>query len=96
MLLRVGIPWPCVAAVSFPFPGGDRSAKKIGEKWEGGEREGGGGGEKRNLLLASPLPLLLIFRTLSQFRFLRVSFSSHSLPVSSSLRTFLETPATQA
>ena len=72
------------------------SPKKIGEKWEGGEREGGGGGEKRNPSLAPPLPLLHTFRTLPQFRFPRVSFSSHSLPVSFPLRTFLETPATQA
>ena len=48
----------CVAAVSFPFPGGDRTSKrengrakehawveqKIGEKWGGSEREGEGDG----------------------------------------------------
>ena len=58
----------CIAAVSFPFPGGDRTSKrksgraeehacseqKIGEKLGGGEREGGGGGEKRNHLRSIP------------------------------------------
>ena len=86
MLFRVGI--PCVAAVSFPFPDGDRISERrstpgVRKNWGEvgrGEREGGVGGEKRNPSLASPLPLLLIFRTLSQFPFLRVSFSSHSLP----------------
>ena len=36
------------------------------------------------------LPLLLIFRTPSQFCFLRVSFFSHSLPVSIPSRKVLE------
>ena len=72
----------CVAAVSFPFPGGVRTREQkrgranehawnelnIGEKW-------GGGREKRRFLRSPhPLPLLLIFRTPSQFRSLRVSF----------------------
>ena len=54
----------CVAAVSFPFPGGDQTSepkagerkntpgvsKKLGRSGEGvREREGGGGGEKIHL-----------------------------------------------
>ena len=59
----------CVAAVSFPFPGGDRTSarksgqakehawgeQKIGEKWGGGEREGAG------KALVSPPPSALYF-----------------------------------
>ena len=42
--------------------------QKLGEKWGGVSEKGEGvGRKKRNLLLVSPLPLLLIFRTLSQF-----------------------------
>ena len=64
----------CLAAVSFPFPGGDRTSErkngrakedawgehKIEEKWGGGDGEGGGGGggEKWNRLQAIPNILL--------------------------------------
>ena len=58
----------CIAAISFSFPGRDQRSEqksgqakeyawgeqKIGEKWEGGEREGGRGGEKRNCLQSIP------------------------------------------
>ena len=33
-------------------------SKKVGEKWEGGELEGGGGGAKRNRLQSTPNILL--------------------------------------
>ena len=73
-------------------------AKNRGEVRRG-EKEGGGVGEKRNrrfLGSPHPLPLLLNFRTPSQFRFLRVGCFSHSLSVSFPSRKFLETPATRA
>ena len=75
----------CVAAVSFSFPGGDRTGErrstdawreqKLGRSGEGvSGREGEGGRKKRNNSLASPLPLLLIFP--SQFRSLWLSLET--------------------
>ena len=61
-------PIACIATDSFPFTGRDRTSgrkaaeqrsklgvsRKFGEKWVGGEQEGGGGGEKRNRLPSIP------------------------------------------
>ena len=43
-----------MAAVSFPFPG--REIEQAGERWEGGERQGGREevGSKRNRLQSIP------------------------------------------
>ena len=60
-------------------------SKTVGEKWEGGEQEGGGvGREKRNCV------------SLVRLTPPSAPYFSHSLLVSFPLRKFLETPATQA
>ena len=99
----------CVAAVSFPFPGGEIEQASGQEKeCARGEREGGGGGEKRNRL--QPIPNIFPFSfshergAIVQFDCL-VAFPSlasppHSAPcfphsLRSLQRAFLETSATQ-
>ena len=65
-------------------------SKKNREKLGRGEREGGGGGEERNFLPSPhPLPLLLIFRNLSQFSSPSRAFGKGKETAATQARIFL-------
>ena len=99
-----------VAAVSFPFPGGDqtserksgrgkehaRSALKLGRSREGVSEKGEGVGRRVSFSRLTPPPSAPYFSYSIPLSFPSREFFSYSLQVSLPSRKFLETPVTQA
>ena len=74
MFCLVELRLACVAAVSFPFQADQQASEEAHPRWAKDWGEVGRWWARRGTGWPNPLPLLLIFRTTSQFRSLRVSF----------------------